>query len=1234
MKVKVIDLPPADLVAGTDVLLLEQNSGTKNTTVTKLISDLGLVTNTTLAANSAAQRIGTKSGNNVQVELDKIKLNATQTQDEIAQVQTSVAEIESKQEALDQFNIDLQSPSGADLIQTSNGNTVQEELNNNLLNDREQWRRSLAEAGLTLVDGSFEDGATLNTATDAIWHISGGQCYTWGGDFPKIVTKNSTPESTGISWSDVTDKTVTAAVYAARDAAVAAQHESENAAAESKSYVLQASEVGNMFPDEPTGLAATANGQFFQVPQGSGGFISFKLFKNNNGVAEEVARVPGTAAITGTIREFPTLAAAQADADAGNILSGATAFYRSPDDSALAIEVVNNAGTLTATGRKMPSYDSLKRSNILFDAFNEQSAEQLNFASWDWYKGATPTFSTSDSNLPLPTPVIQVSGVTSFDKYYDVSKLQVKPGDTLTFSVLVWFENAGGKLQIYWLDSAGATITIGEASPLVAGISSPVVVIAVPSGASSIRIRVQNTVPGAFKIGAYAAAIGDVTPEFTRSFPSKAYQEALGTPDNLVYDPFGEMLSVRPKQGLPAGVVDAMSYAGTLIQNSANSPWGKTGIQNTSGVGADRIISLSSMGVKPGDTITVRLAAWFASTGGTFQVFCRNASEVLSSATIAASASGFNDGSTTLTIPAGATYLTVRAAGSMVKELLAVGIAFGRSRPEFIYGSLPAEYSGYQRQQINLWPDPWYRRYECGETHIDGWGPAQVAGVSLPAYVADYSGSPFLRKKSLIIPVGGGQTDINISAKRLGLRAGDSLTVALGVVSSQAINVAAYFRTASGTVISDSSSQLFQFPTQQYQTLVRTIAITQEIVDTAGYLQIRLMNRQTVGPAGVYIVARGLFVGNGSPVLSDDTYRQDADFTTSRTFTLNQDSLRETHKRLMSRKLSQSATLVTAHIGDSWTHLWNRWSGIFAGKMQDDYGSAGIGYIGFGYPSEAGFGQYNGNILGQITLTKTGTWTPTYATAQSADICSVSSSDTSATFRANGIPANASSVRLFAKPQGSVKYSTDGGANWTTIDLSTFTDLAVVSLTVPSTAFNIWFSPVSGTVELYGLDVQTATDGVRSHKLGATGSSAKQWAAQVTSTTWQKALTALAPNLVTILHGTNDQTSSRDPAAFAADIQTIITAVRTACPLADILVLMPCENQRNNNVAMAAYASVVRDVCALNKVAYHNLQIDYGDKPSDYASTSPRNWFNADGIHPDPATGGGLPIVSAVLKLM
>lgn len=64
-------------------------------------------------------------------------------------------------------------------------------------NDREQWRRSLAEAGLTLVDGSFEEGATANSKTDAVWHIAAGQCYSWGGGFPKAVPAKSTPETTG-----------------------------------------------------------------------------------------------------------------------------------------------------------------------------------------------------------------------------------------------------------------------------------------------------------------------------------------------------------------------------------------------------------------------------------------------------------------------------------------------------------------------------------------------------------------------------------------------------------------------------------------------------------------------------------------------------------------------------------------------------------------------------------------------------------------------------------------------------------------------------------------------------------------------------------------------------------------------------------------------------------------------------------------------------------------------------
>lgn len=136
-------------------------------------------------------------------------------------------------------------------------------------------------------------------------------------------------------------------------------------AAQAEEYKNDASEYAlNKFtfyktPSDPdgtiAGLAATTNGQSFRVAEGPEATAAFKTYENQDGVAVLQASQPGTAAVTGTIREFPTLAAAQADADAGNIPVGSTAYYRSADDATLAIEVINTAGTLQPTGRKMPS---------------------------------------------------------------------------------------------------------------------------------------------------------------------------------------------------------------------------------------------------------------------------------------------------------------------------------------------------------------------------------------------------------------------------------------------------------------------------------------------------------------------------------------------------------------------------------------------------------------------------------------------------------------------------------------------------------------------------------------------------------------------------------------------------------------------------------------------------------------------------------------------------------------
>ncbi|HBX4897082.1 TPA: SGNH/GDSL hydrolase family protein [Klebsiella pneumoniae] len=65
-------------------------------------------------------------------------------------------------------------------------------------------------------------------------------------------------------------------------------------------------------------------------------------------------------------KQYQTLAAAQADIE--NIPDGSSTYYRSADDSALAIEVMNVGGTLQPTGRKMPSQQAVDEAS---DSANE-----------------------------------------------------------------------------------------------------------------------------------------------------------------------------------------------------------------------------------------------------------------------------------------------------------------------------------------------------------------------------------------------------------------------------------------------------------------------------------------------------------------------------------------------------------------------------------------------------------------------------------------------------------------------------------------------------------------------------------------------------------------------------------------------------------------------------------------------------------------------------------------------
>lgn len=321
--VKIRELPSATSIDENDLLVIDQTDATKKATLIQVLDNSGVVKKTEIAKNTGASLVGTASGKTVQQEIDS--------------------------------RMGLSTASGASNVGTTDGGTVQSDINQHVTNLREMWRRDLQDISLTLVAGSFEEGGVLNSGTDALWSKTDGQCYVWLGAFPKLVPPESTPTSTGPNWVSIAPRSVTSTVNDAVDAAVDAQHAAEAAAEEAAGYVTQAGQFGNIYPSTTAGLAAVAEGEYFQVPQGSGSSVSFRVYRKVSGAAQEVANTPGTAAVIKTERLYPTLAIAQGEVAAGNILADDFCYVRSDEDTIFAVEYTNTAGTLQETGKTIPS---------------------------------------------------------------------------------------------------------------------------------------------------------------------------------------------------------------------------------------------------------------------------------------------------------------------------------------------------------------------------------------------------------------------------------------------------------------------------------------------------------------------------------------------------------------------------------------------------------------------------------------------------------------------------------------------------------------------------------------------------------------------------------------------------------------------------------------------------------------------------------------------------------------
>ena len=341
--------------------------------------------------------------------------------------------------------------------------------------------------------------------------------------------------------------------------------------------------------------------------------------------------------------------------------------------------------------------------------------------------------------------------------------------------------------------------------------------------------------------------------------------------------------------------------------------------------------------------------------------------------------------------------------------------------------------------------------------------------------------------------------------------------------------------------------------------------------------------------------------------------------------------------RYLRRKLllGESVTATIAMIGDSFTHAPTRYTGPLAETLIDELGDAGGGWTGYGV---GGGGILpNGNARPALYgYSRSASWDiSAYVTSVGPDIGQITSSTPGEKVTRTGPDAaKLAAVTLFwvGTADGVIRYRWNGGA-WTSRNVQgTVGALQTAALSANQPTSGAWtleIEVVSGTVTLCG-DNSTGTDpGVLFHKLGSTGSQAFHWAAA----DFSAGLIALQPHIVTVMLATNDQTIPRTPAAFGGYLETIVTRIRTAIPLVDVVIAMPADNQRANAYAMPLYAAEARRVAVEQNCAFMDLQYLFGDDPADYASDGPLPLNNSDDVHPEPATGGRV-IVDAFCRFL
>ena len=326
--------------------------------------------------------------------------------------------------------------------------------------------------------------------------------------------------------------------------------------------------------------------------------------------------------------------------------------------------------------------------------------------------------------------------------------------------------------------------------------------------------------------------------------------------------------------------------------------------------------------------------------------------------------------------------------------------------------------------------------------------------------------------------------------------------------------------------------------------------------------------------------------------------------------------LRSWHTALAKIRAADGTTqAVIAWIGDSWINTGSRLHSNLKTILQAEYGAAGAGYAS----ASATPAQPAG-----VSISRAGTWTDhdrtTTPKGYGPDLFDAASTDASTPASIEWTATATDFLLLYLQQTGGgeFRYQVDAGG-WTTVDTDDTPGLGTVAITGLSNASHTLTVEVvsadSAGIVILGVDCQVSGNGVRIHKLGASGSSAASWTAHPSATVLAAAIAALSPNVIAVTLGTNDHSGDIAPATFAASIETLLTTV-IGSEDAQALIVAPADNGNTAVYDMQDYIDALRASAVAENYAMFDSLLLLGA----YAAANARGLYD-DASHINATAG-------------